>query len=305
MISIGRGGADELTGSVVDNVMIGGSGDDRLAGQGGDDRLEGGTGDDVLDGGSGSDVLDGGAGNDTLTVHYNHGGNRLIGGAGDDDITGSYRDDTYVYRRGDGRDVIRENYHYSGSDTLILEDLNPEDVVLTREGKALVVNVPADGGQVKISNWYAADYHRVEQVSFADGTVWDVNTLHHAGLEVRGSEGADTLNGLDNQADRLYGQGGNDVLNGKNGHDRLLWWGRRRSPEWRQRCRCSRRRCRQRHPDGPLQPRRQPFDRRCGRRRHHRQLPRRYLCLPQRATGATSFARTTTTVAATRSSSRT
>jgi Ca2+-binding RTX toxin-like protein len=84
-----------------------------------------------------------------------------------------------------------------------------------------VLNVLSDGGQVKIENWYTADYYRVEQLQFGDGTTWDVNQLHQAGLEVHGSEAGETLNGLDNQVDRLFGEGGNDTLYGRNGHDYL------------------------------------------------------------------------------------
>ncbi|MBX9926115.1 MAG: hypothetical protein K2Y05_07135, partial [Hyphomicrobiaceae bacterium] len=68
------------------DVLIGASGNDTiLAGIGGD-LLLGGAGNDSLDGGAGDDVIAGGTGNDTL-----------LGGAGDD---------VYVFRRGDGRDVI-------------------------------------------------------------------------------------------------------------------------------------------------------------------------------------------------------
>ena len=48
-----------------------------------------------------------------------------------------------------------------------------------------------------------------------------LSALHHAGLAVHGSDAGETLNGLDNQADRLYGEGGNDTLSGGHGNDRL------------------------------------------------------------------------------------
>jgi Ca2+-binding RTX toxin-like protein len=70
--------ADTLNG--LDNQadrLYGQGGNDVLNGKNGHDRLFGGAGDDHLNGDSGADHLDGGAGNDTLTVHYNHGGNRF------------------------------------------------------------------------------------------------------------------------------------------------------------------------------------------------------------------------------------
>ncbi|XYY02629.1 retention module-containing protein [Aeromonas hydrophila] len=55
-----------LTGSYLDEVLIGGSGNDTLNGNAGNDILLGGAGNDNLNGGEGNDILVGGAGNDTL-----------------------------------------------------------------------------------------------------------------------------------------------------------------------------------------------------------------------------------------------
>ncbi|MEJ2576807.1 MAG: calcium-binding protein, partial [Gammaproteobacteria bacterium] len=185
------------------------------------DALYGGAGDDVLDGGYGADLLEGGDGDDRLSSHYNAGGNRFRGGAGDDYQRGSYRQDTYYYRRGDGRDVIDERSGWGYTDTLVLEDLNAADVVFTREGSSLVIEVPADGGRIKVQSWYESNSHRLEQVIFADGEAWDVNALHHAGLEFHGSALDEELTGLDNQADRMYGEAGADTLVGRGGNDAL------------------------------------------------------------------------------------
>ncbi len=70
-----------LTGSYLDEVLIGGSGNDTLNGNAGNDILLGGAGNDNLNGGEGNDILVGGAGNDTLN-----------GGNGND--TASYLDST-------------------------------------------------------------------------------------------------------------------------------------------------------------------------------------------------------------------
>ncbi|WP_205600437.1 type I secretion C-terminal target domain-containing protein [Aeromonas rivipollensis] len=70
-----------LTGSYLDEILIGGSGDETLNGNAGNDILLGGGGNDGLNGGDGNDILVGGAGNDTLN-----------GGAGND--TASYIDIT-------------------------------------------------------------------------------------------------------------------------------------------------------------------------------------------------------------------
>jgi Ca2+-binding RTX toxin-like protein len=48
-----------------------------------------------------------------------------------------------------------------------------------------------------------------------------VATLHDTGLELHGSDEAETMTGLDNQADVLYGEGGDDTLIGGGGNDSL------------------------------------------------------------------------------------
>ncbi|MFM4978771.1 retention module-containing protein [Aeromonas caviae] len=93
-----------LTGSYLDEILIGGSGNDTLNGNAGNDILLGGLGNDTLNGGEGNDLLIGGAGNDTLnggngndtasyfdsaagvTVTVN-GANQNTGGAGTDSLS--------------------------------------------------------------------------------------------------------------------------------------------------------------------------------------------------------------------------
>jgi Ca2+-binding RTX toxin-like protein len=70
------------------DLVFGDSGNDTLKGQGGNDTLYGGTGNDRLDGGGGNDRLDGGKGNDVLT--------------------GGKQADTFVFKKGYGRDIITD-----------------------------------------------------------------------------------------------------------------------------------------------------------------------------------------------------
>ncbi|MNG85267.1 Bifunctional hemolysin/adenylate cyclase precursor [compost metagenome] len=95
-----------LTGGYLDEILIGGTGNDTingnagndiLLGGAGNDNLNGGEGNDILVGGAGNDILDGGAGNDTasyiditggigVTVTVN-GNNQATGGAGTDSLS--------------------------------------------------------------------------------------------------------------------------------------------------------------------------------------------------------------------------
>ncbi len=79
--------------------LVGGNGKDTLLGEGGEDTLYGGKGNDILFGGNENDSLWGGKGNDTLT-----------GGEGYD---------TFVFRAGEGTDVITD---FSEDDMLKILD---------------------------------------------------------------------------------------------------------------------------------------------------------------------------------------
>jgi Ca2+-binding RTX toxin-like protein len=63
---LNTGGAARLTGSVLDDTIVGGVGKDSISGGAGSDRLSGGVANDELSGGLGNDSLSGGPGRDTL-----------------------------------------------------------------------------------------------------------------------------------------------------------------------------------------------------------------------------------------------
>jgi Ca2+-binding RTX toxin-like protein len=79
---------DKLTGTAGSETMRGLGGNDNLRGLDDNDRLFGDAGNDRLDGGTGADRLEGGGGKDVLT-----------GGADSD---------TFVYRRGSGKDRVTD-----------------------------------------------------------------------------------------------------------------------------------------------------------------------------------------------------
>ena len=122
----GGAGGDTLHGGNSDDRLYGEDGDDTLNGDNGDDKLYGGAGSDKLDGGDGNDrleggegeldVLAGGAGKDRL---FGDGGNdRLEGGEGADRLHGGEGADEFLFRAGDGVDVITD-FSVEDNDTLI------------------------------------------------------------------------------------------------------------------------------------------------------------------------------------------
>ena len=245
ILTTGTAGADTLNGWNGKDRMEGGGGNDILNGDANDDQLFGGAGDDKIDGGAGDDVLEGGDGNDTLTDTT--GANSIRGGSGNDSLTGRgtfeggtgddlltasdfWSGDSYVFNLGDGKDTIAE---YGGSnaigyggaglnDTLSFgAGIDPSSVAVLRNGNDLIFSI-SETDQVTVKNWFAdSGFRYIEQVQFADGTQWTVDTLRGKGILTTGTAGADTLNGW-NGKDRMEGGGGNDILNGDANDDQLF-----------------------------------------------------------------------------------
>ncbi|ALR01394.1 calcium-binding protein [Xylella fastidiosa] len=228
----GGGGDDVLSGGDGDDTLYGGdgndilhgdAGNDTLYGGGGNDLLLGGDGDDVLDGGEGSNRLEGGAGNDVLKVAYRSADNVLIGGTGDDTLYGSGYADTYLFNKGDGHDTIIEK---SGDDTLVFgEGIVASQVRVLREGQDVVLDLGNGHDSIRLKDWLTSDGYRngnndIEQIVFADGTIWTPETLSSMGLTTLGTSGNDTLKGWQGK-DILLGGDGDDVLDGGMGSNRL------------------------------------------------------------------------------------
>ena len=179
-----------------------------LLGEAGDDELRGFNGrDDVIVGGGGNDTLIGGTGDDLL-----------IGGTGDDMLEGGAGSDTYRIGLGDGNDVITE-FDADGEDVVELStDIAPEDVLVrwTLQGD-MAVTLP-DGRRLTVrgqaNTW--SDRVGIEQLRFADGTVWDRTEL--AARALAATSGDDAIVG-GYQDDTLDGGAGNDQFQDLGGYD--------------------------------------------------------------------------------------
>jgi Ca2+-binding RTX toxin-like protein len=140
------------------------------------------AGDDVINGFNTDDTIQGGAGNDTLN-----------GGNGND---------TYGYNAGDGNDVIAEASFAGGNDRLVLAaGLTPSGTVVTRSGNDVTLSFVNQGGSIKLIGEASGNGAGVEQIVFADGTVWSQQTL----LSMA-SSGGNPSN------DVIYGTSGNDSI---------------------------------------------------------------------------------------------
>ncbi len=193
---------------------------DVLNGLGGDDTLYGLSGNDTLNGGAGKDKLYGGAGADILD-----------GGAGDDSLYGDAGNDTYLFYRGAGQDWISDYDNTSGNLDVIklAEGLKPADIQLSRSLNDLYVGIAGTSDRLTVSGWFSNTANLIEQIQFADGTIWNASTIKTMsnGTSTQGNDAlygddavADLLNGLAGN-DKLYGLGGNDTLLGGAGDDEL------------------------------------------------------------------------------------
>lgn len=230
----GIGGDDTIYGRAGDDVLSGGDGDDHLYGEEGADALNGGTGADVLLGGNGNDLLHGEDGDDHLS---GEGGDDVLnGGAGNDVLDGGYGNDTYQFGYGSGQDTVTSytaNPISTKADVVQFDaGVLTSDVTLRRSGNDLLVLLSGSTDQLKVNNYFWNDAnsgeYRVEELRFADGTVWGVDDVKQQvlvgtaeGETLIGYDVADTIDGADGD-DNIYGHGDADQISGGAGNDRLL-----------------------------------------------------------------------------------
>ena len=226
----GFGGDDQLFGRSGNDTLDGGAGNDRLYGEAGNDVLRGGEGDDILIGGEGDDTLAGGAGNDYLfggSIYYYH-DRQLYGWQYTDETNGN---DTYIFGRGSGQDIIGDYDTKAGNiDTILINsDISPNDITLRRSGDDLLLSIAGASDTVMVSNWFfseAGDY-QIEHIQFADGTIWDATVIKQMVLQgtsgddiLVGYSTPDAISGLEGN-DQIYGRAGDDTLDGGAGNDYL------------------------------------------------------------------------------------
>jgi Ca2+-binding RTX toxin-like protein len=150
----------------------------------------------------------------------------LDGGMGSDYLVGGMGNDTYLFNLGDGQDTIFDYDETTGnSDTIQFgSGIVSSDVTFTRREADLILGIQGTSDQVTIPNWAYGDACHIEQVLFADGTLWDTAYLQmqFATAAIIGTTGNDYLAGnVENNT--LDGGAGNDYLLGDTGNDTYLF----------------------------------------------------------------------------------
>ena len=148
---------------------------------------------------------------------------RLDGGAGDDRLEGASGNDTYIFGRGYGHDVIYDSGdddNGGGADTIRFANLNLADVSFSRTALDLIVTIKDTGETLTLKDQYVragAQDKAVETFVFADQTV-DFARYNPDKMDLVGSSADETIIGSD-FSERLDGRGGDDILIGDDGGD--------------------------------------------------------------------------------------
>ena len=180
---------------------------DVIYANGGDDTINASGGSDTIYAGNGNDIANAGAGNDNI-----------YGGLGDDALNGGDGNDTYYYNLGDGLDTITET---SGTDKIIFgEGISSSDLVYTRDGNNLHININGDSSQgVVIKDYFYSLNNKIENLQFADNSIINLSTQ---GIVLTQSDLSDTITTVSDNDDVVYGNGGADTISTGSGNDILV-----------------------------------------------------------------------------------
>jgi len=127
---------------------------------------------------SDNDTIAGSSVTDNITALADD--DQITGNKGNDKLNGGDGNDTYYFSLGDGQDTITDQDATVGNvDIINLTDVQTSDVSLSRNGDDLIVNIGTAGDSITVKNWALESdtSYRIEQLQFADGTVWDEATL--------------------------------------------------------------------------------------------------------------------------------
>jgi Ca2+-binding RTX toxin-like protein len=167
------------------------------------------------------------SGNDTL---YGSAGPNVFDGRGGNDLEiGDGGSDTFVFGKGYG-DLEVDEAGPSGSPTDVLKlgaGITEASMAASVVGDDLVVTDGTAGDAIQIddmgdSSWTSNSGYGIEQIEFADGTIWTAQQLLVLAHTIEGTSGPDTLNGT-STADLFDGRGGNDLAIGAGGDDTFVF----------------------------------------------------------------------------------
>ena len=180
---------------------------------------------------AGEQVLRGTANGESLSVGDLY--TLIDGDAGNDTLEGGEGDDVYIFSKGDGEDRI---FDANGSDTIQFgAGIKPDDVIAkvvsgSNDSANLELSIKNTNDKITVYRHFGYNcYNRyqetpdfqIEKVVFADGTIWDLETIHDKAHNISGTESGDTYYASDQSAIIFRGLGGNDSIVGGIANDLL------------------------------------------------------------------------------------
>jgi Ca2+-binding RTX toxin-like protein len=165
----------------------------------------------------------------TSSVTGTSGADLFLIGQGGHTVSGGAGDDSYVYSSIATGSTTIEDTSSSTADRIILTDINPGDVTLSRPngGDDLVLTIANSGETLTVQGQFlkfatGTILTEIEEFRFADGTVWTPNDIRLQTIAAEETSGNDTVYGF-HTADRLDGGAGNDLLIGNGGGDTFVF----------------------------------------------------------------------------------
>ncbi len=221
----GNTNTSPLNGSSGNDKLIGmsGKGNDTLIALAGSDFLFAGEGDDSLDGGEGDDWLYGEAGGDKLQGGSNN--DHLIGGIGNDYLYGGLGNDTYLFKKGDGTDVIYDRDTVTGnSDVISFADVKSSELIsISRTSKNSLVVQYGASDSVEVTGFFlptSSAAYQTEKITFSDGVTWSLPDIFQKSV-YSGTLGNDNMTSYTNGVNQIDGGDGDDTLTGAGYADTL------------------------------------------------------------------------------------
>lgn len=183
-------------------------------------------------------VTVGGAGDDQLWGDLY--ADQMEGKGGDDILHGKGLGDTYIFNIGDGHDTLADDNQTFLGEGFITIDTTPDilqlgagittaDISYARPGNGADIDliIGSNGDRVTLAGqdvymetgvFGALSLNRIEEIHFADGTVWDWQQLNANVLAASITSGNDTTIGFTFDDD-IAASAGDDILAGRDGAD--------------------------------------------------------------------------------------
>jgi len=185
-------------------------------------------------------VTTGTAGNDRLRGDIL--ADTMAGKKGDDLLSGGGGGDTYVFNVGDGHDTVFDDNQTLIGDGFLTADqtidkiqfgagINPADILFSRNGSSITLTIGTSGDAVTLQGqddyiqtgvFGAIPTSRIEEVRFADGTVWTWQEVNRRMIAAQTTSGSDVTQGF-TLADRFEKSAGDDILRGGESGDTYVF----------------------------------------------------------------------------------